>query len=116
MGLQSGEDKTADSTEQKAAADGDTTRLCSPVAAPQQWAWQGCSLLHPLWGLGSEEGGEGGLLGSGAPWSKRKLNVETQLKCLWCIFGPLSGWAMGWNPGDLVFIPMLPTEEPSKPH
>lgn len=59
----------------------------------------------------SDQGLQGGYDGV----SRRRINVEMQLKCLWCIFGPLSGWAMGWKPGDLVFILVSPTEEPSKP-
>lgn len=54
------------------------------------------------------QGGHGGV-------SRRRLKAEMQLRFLWCSFGALSGWAVGWKPGDLVFIPELPTEEPSKP-
>ena len=49
-----GKRKAADSAAQKAAAGGDAAPLHGPVAAPLQQARQGCSLLSPLWGLGSE--------------------------------------------------------------
>lgn len=55
-----------------------------------------------------------GLRGGHDGVSRRRLNAEMQLRFLWRSFGPLSGWAVGWKPGDLVFILESPTEEPSK--
>lgn len=109
---------------QKAAAGG--TQLPSAVLQQLPNTRQsraGLQLLPLPWGLGLEfdtneekvahldpglQGGHGGV-------SRRRLNAEMQLRFLWCSFGALSGWAVGWKPGDLVFNPRVTTEEPSKP-
>lgn len=93
----------------------DTAPLGSPAAAAQHQAEQGCSCCPSmsswLWSLTRRrKRGLTWIRGSRGPWgvSRTRVRAETQLRFLWCSFGALSGWAVGWKPGDLVFIPESP--------